>query len=326
MPAPADKRTKWLGQGLAVILGVAIALLLVEVWNRPLVQDTWKGLWYEPDAKVAATRADLALTAAGERIFAATQPTLEDKDAFNEHCESQNREVSLLGCYVNGRIYVYEVLREGLTDSNKVTLAHELLHAAWDRMGKSEKARVSELLEDVRAANAEWFKTELASYNEEAKIEEVWTRAGTKLKDLPEELEQAYAKYFQERARIVAFYESYQAPFQELQKRNEKLQTEILATKAEIVTERANYAASVAELDAEIERFNQCADAAGCFEAREFEQEREKLMAEKARLEQRREEINEKIERNNRKVIEYQENQLALGELVEAMNSQIDNI
>lgn len=309
-----------------MVLGVAVALLIVELFQQPLVQDTWRGLWYEPDEKVQAIEDDLELTGTGKRIFAATHPALEDKDSFNEHCESYNREVSLLGCYVDGEIHVYEVTRENLTDSNKVTMAHELLHAAWERTNANEKEEIKELLEGVRQENEEWFEEELKAYTDESKMEEIWTRAGTKLRDLPEELEKAYGKYFQDRARIVGFYESYQAPFKELQARNEKLKTEILTTKDQIATEREGYLAAMAELDMAIDSFNACADETGCFTTSEFQRERERLVTERERLEQVREELNARIDENNAKVVEYQENQLALGELVDAMNSKVEGI
>ncbi len=326
MPARAERKAKWLCQGLGAVLGVAVALLIVEFLQQPLVQDTWRGLWYEPNEKVQLIEDDLLLTGTGKRIFAATHPTLEDKDSFNEHCESYNREVSLLGCYVDGEIHVYEITREGLTDSNKVTMAHELLHAVWERTSAGEKEKIKKLLEGVRQENEAWFEEELKTYTDESKLEEIWTRAGTKLRDLPEELERAYAKYFQNRMQIVEFYENYQAPFKELQARNEKLKAEILAAKDQITLEREAYLAAMTELDEAIDKFNECADETGCFTADEFQHERERLVSERERLEQVREELNMRIEKNNAKVAEYQENQLALGELADAMNSKVEGI
>lgn len=326
MPAKVAQKTRWFSQGLGIVLGVAVAVLIVEFLQQPLVQDTWRGLAYEPSEKVQEIEEDLELTQTGKRIFAATRPQLEDKDAFNQHCESIGREVSLLGCYANGQIYVYEVTRGNLADSNKVTMAHELLHAAWNRTNAREKERLGVLLKEVQEQNAGWFEEELKAYTEESKIEEVWARAGTKLRDLPEELEEGYRKYFRNRLKIVEFYESYQAPFLELQERNKTLKEEILAMKTKISKEREQYLKEMEELDQKIEEFNQCAEQTGCFTTAEFERKRKELTAEKERLEQVRENLNERIEKNNAKVVEYQENQLALGELTEAMNSRVDNI
>ena len=302
---------------------VAVAMAAAQVLQSPLVRDTWQGLWYEPSEKVAALEEELELTGEGRRIFRATAPAIEGQDEFNEHCENHKAEVTLLGCYTEGKIYVYEITLEQLADSNKVTAAHELLHAAWARMGSGERARLKELLGQVEAENQEWFEAELQSYATQDRLEEVYARAGTKLRELPAELERHYAKYFRNRLKIVEYYENYQAPFRELQERNAELEAVILATKAEIATERNAYIAAVTALDAEIERFNLCAEEPGCFSAERFSAERQRLATAKEELDARREELNDKIEKNNARVLEYQENQAALGELSDAMNSNI---
>ena len=86
----------------------------------------------------------------------ATQPVLEARESFNEHCDSHKTELSLLGCYTEGKIYVYEITEERLSASNKVTLAHELLHAAWERMGASEREEIREMLARVPSRSAKF--------------------------------------------------------------------------------------------------------------------------------------------------------------------------
>lgn len=139
-------------------VGVAMLCLAVyAVLQSSWLLDTLKGIGYEPDATVAAIEADLELTDTGRRIFAATRPTVEGSEEFNEHCDSHDAEVSLLGCYADGRIYIYEIALAQLAPANKVTAAHELLHAAWERMGASERRQVSEWLQQLYAEQREWF-------------------------------------------------------------------------------------------------------------------------------------------------------------------------
>lgn len=322
MPVRTEKNSA-LKQVLGVVLMVAVAMAVAQVLQSSFVQDSWRGVWYEPSEKVLALEDALELTGEGKRIFRATMPEIEGRDEFNANCENHKVEVALLGCYTEGKIHVYEITMEQLADSNKVTAAHELLHAVWERTSAKERARLEELLREVERENQEWFETELQSYAEQDRLEEVYTRAGTKLRDLPEELEEHYAKYFQNRLKIVEFYENYQAPFRELQEKNAKLETLILTTKAEIAKEREEYIAAVEVLDEAIEEFNRCAEEPGCFSAERFNTERQRLATEKARLDAKRVELNDKIEENNARVIEYQENQAALGELSDAMNSNI---
>lgn len=312
----------------AIVVVAAVMLAVYGLVTSRATQDFFAGAWFRPAEEVATMMQDLELTGAGERILKATQPAVEGKESFNKHCDSHKSELSLLGCYTEGKIYVYEITEERLRAANKVTLAHELLHAAWERMSEREQAEIAGLLTEVLAQNKEWFQSELAAYDEAEHTEEIWTRAGTKLAELPAALEEKYARYFQNRAKIVAFYEEYQAPFREISKRNEELKEVIFAIKDEIEQEREEYLAKVQALDAEVAEFNACAGAAGCFGSdAEFESRRARLNEVRSELLAERERLNAKIDENNARVEEYEANQMLLGELTDAMNSNaIDSI
>lgn len=309
----------------AILMTSAVILGLYALIQNPMIQDIWKGWQYQEDSAVGEIRKSLELTGAGERIFLATQPAIEAATEFNDHCDSHQTEVSLLGCYTGDKIYIYDVQAEDLRDSNKVTAAHELLHAVWSRLGKGEREKVTDLLQDVRRENHDWVQEELALYEDKEQSEELYTRVGTKLREIPTELEQHYAQYFTNRLKIVDYYESYQAPFKALRDRNAEIQEEVTQLSTEITNGRRSYTVRLEKLDQQIKSFNECADQAGCFSSKEsFVVQRERLEAEKVALETMREELNRKIDHNNDLVAEYQKNQAALGELNNAMNSNIE--
>lgn len=306
---------------------VVIVALSGMVLRQPAWWDFWSGLGYEPDATTAEIEDALELTGKGRRIFAATRPVVEQSAEFNEHCNSHNADVSLLGCYTDGKIYVYEITAEQLTAANKVTAAHELLHAVWERMSGVERYQLESLLRAVYMDNQDWFDEELESYDEDERLEEIYARAGTKLAEVPEELEEHYAKIFQNRAKIVAYYQAYEAPFKVLQKEIEDLEKKITATRDEIERERAAYTLAVEELDGKVDQFNICADLPGCFRTEaEFRRQRNNLLAEREDLEKQREQLNEKITQNNQRVQDYLDKRTALGELSDALNSNIEPV
>lgn len=283
------QRYAWAG---VVVLCLATYVVLQSSW----LMDTLKAWGYEPAEKVVAIESDLQLTAAGRRIFAATRPTVEGSREFNEHCDSHDAEISLLGCYIDGRIYIYEIELAQLASANKVTAAHELLHAVWERMGESERRQVSGWLDQVYNERREWFEGELEVYDAEDRREEIYARAGTKLADLPDELENHYAKYFQNRAVIVQFYQDYEAPFLALQLEMEELFDQIQAVSEEVELGRETYLRDLEKLDAKIDQFNACAETAGCFASQaEFTRQRQALLAEREHLEAVRAELNGKI-------------------------------
>lgn len=315
----------WRTTGLILVLVIVTSGVIAL--RTPVVQDILAGFGYEPEMGMATIRDELELTGQGKRIFMATRPSLEDKENFNTHCTTSNGEVSLLGCYTGGRIYVFEVTDEKLEMANKVTTAHEVLHAAWERLTERERLEVTDLLNGLYREKQAWFDDELEAYAESERIEEMWTRAGTKLRDLPVELEEYYGRYFQDREKIVQYYEDYEAPFLELKLELEQLATEIERVRQEIEVERAAYLKAVAALDLRIEKFNACADQAGCFTSEgEFEQQRRELLAEKESLDSERETLNGKITKNNERIENYQTQQMALGELNDAMDSRMKEI
>lgn len=306
------------------ILILAVLVLTAWIVRCPELWDFWKGVAYTPTTEALEIRDALELTNKGRRIFNATQLSVEDRESFNEHCQSYDEEISLLGCYTDGKIYIYEITEPQLVTANKVTAAHELLHAAWERMGGGEQRRLLSLLEAVYQDNREWFDEELAAYSEDERTEEIYTRAATKLVTVPEELERHYAGYFRNRGQIVAYYQQYEAPFVLLRTELEQLETQIEQISAEIGQERTDYTKSAENLDTEIDRFNSCAETAGCFQSQaEFQRQRNALMAERTRLERLRETLNQKILENNQRIEEYQEKQRSLGYLSDLMNSNV---
>lgn len=285
-------------------------------------RDLAYNITFKESEKVATLRESLELTGQAKWVFAATRPAVEEKDDFNQHCQNDNREIALLGCLSGGKIYVYEVTDTELQDSNKVTLAHELLHAVWARMSNAKKRQIEPLLSEVLAENKGWFETELESYAEENYLEEVWTRAGTKLANLPDKLEQIYAKYFKNRQKIVGFYQNYEKPFLELEAKTNELLADVMKSLTEIESLKAAYLMENDALEAEIESFNQCAMLEGCFSNdSEFNQKRTVLLEKRATLDLKRDEINAKVDENNAKVKQIEEYQMTLGKMSDILNS-----
>ena len=96
---------------------------------------------------------------------------------------------------------------------------------------------------------------------------------------------------------------------------------------AEIEQERATYLLSFNLLNQKIERFNRCADTAGCFAGQaEFNTERNVILNEQTMLEADRDRLNAKIDRNNQLVDEYHASERRLGELSAVLNSNIEII
>ena len=183
------------------------------------------------------------------------------------------------------------------------------------------------MLQQYAEAHAEWVEGELEFYSDEEKVEELYARVATKVREIPAELEEHYRKYFQDRQKIVEFYENYQAPFEKLRAKCLELREKTETLNKEIVAERERYDEEFAELKTKVEEFNRCASVAGCFGSEEkFSTERRVLESEGVRLQRVREELNQKIDSYNEMVMEYENYRLELGELTDSMNSKINKV
>ena len=219
-----------------VILLVLVAIATIIVLNRAWIYDWFRGVTYRPTAEMISIRDELNLTGRGEFLFNATQPELNEADAFNANCRQDESEVAVLGCYTAGNIYVYNITDVKLDGIRELTAAHELLHAVWARMGNAEKEDLKPILQQVYQNNLSVLKDDIETYADDERIEEIFVRAGTEIKKLPDVLEKYYAEIFDDQDAVVDFYESYIAVFREI-----KMKMEGLASEIEVLRDSINY-------------------------------------------------------------------------------------
>ncbi len=312
----------------AVIGICALALGLIAGFafylNRSVIFDWFSSLSYTPTAEVAEIKDSLGLTNRAELMFAATHPGLEEQDSFNSNCRSHNQEISVLGCYGAGKIHIYNINDEELNGVTESTAAHELLHAAWARMSNNEKNRIAKLLKSVYDDEKyhEALSEDLETYDEVERIEELHSRIGTEIANLPKELEEHYAKYFKDQDYIVSFYDSYITPFKELKEEIESLSDELEKLDDEIESKTSQYYKIADELSAKIDEFNKCAQTLNCFANNSiFYTRRSQLLSEQINIENSYNELSKLIDHYNTLVTEYNENVLRGEKLEQAINS-----
>ena len=306
-----------------ILLTIVGVMLVVVLFNHEWLYDFYKGMNYAPSDEMARIRSDLELTQQGEFWFNATQPRLSGAGEFNAHCRPDEKtETAVLGCYTGGEIYVYDIDAEELKGIRELTAAHELLHASWERMSGREKDALKSFLQQVLKDNQDVLEGELNVYDEAEKMEELYVRTGTEIKQLPNELEKHYAEIFRDRGKVVNYYESYIAVFRELEAEMVTLKTEMEGIEADINTKIDEYEKRVAELNAEVESFNGCAAVEGCFASEwEFNVKRNELLAKQAELGNFYGEIDQLIEEYNAKVELYNKDVVRTEDLNQKVNS-----
>ena len=308
-----------------VILLVLVAIATIIVLNRAWIYDWFRGMTYRPTAEMISIRDELNLTGRGEFLFNATQPELNEADAFNANCRQDESEVAVLGCYTAGNIYVYNITDVKLDGIRELTAAHELLHAVWARMGSKERENLRPILQQVYQNNLSVLKDDIETYADDEWIEEIFVRAGTEIKKLPDVLEEYYTEIFDDQDAIVDFYESYIAVFREIKMKMEGLASEIEVLRDSVNAKMAEYENKVNQLEMDIVRFNNCAETAGCFATEaEFYVQRNTLVARESEINLLNDEIDNMIDDYNLKVDEYNADALESRKLQNMINSKAD--
>lgn len=310
---------------LVVLVGVAVAVVL----NREWIYDWYRGVSYQPSSEMIAIRDKLQLTGRGGFLFNAAQPELNEATEFNKNCRQDKDEVAVLGCYAAGNIHVYDIDAAELDGIRELTAAHELLHVVWARMSDDEKVALVEPLTRTFEKNQEFLGEEIDTYDISEKQEELYVRAGTEVKDLPETLEKHYAEIFKDQDRIVDFYNSYITVFRKIKAEMEGLISEIENLQEEVNLKTAEYERMFNQLEADIVSFNSCAEAVGCFSSEsEFYLRRNELVGRQNELNILNNEINELISEYNVKVDLYNADVTESQKLQEMINSnsKVDQI
>lgn len=231
MPAALKKTAKT----LAILLLLATPVLAwSQRWN---IYDSWRLRGYEPPAVIAQLAAETSLNDKGRRLFYVYHPELKDKATFSQSCRSSERTI-VLGCYVSGHgIYLFKVTDERLQGIMQVTAAHETLHAAYERLGGSEKQHIDQMVQSAftQVKNQRIHDTVEDYRKNGADIaNELHSIMGTEVRHLPAELEAYYKRYFTNRKQIVDYSEKYEKAFTERKQKIAEYDRQLESLKQEI--------------------------------------------------------------------------------------------
>ena len=217
---------------------------------------------------------------------------------------------------------IYNIDSDELKGIRELTTAHELLHAVFARMSDSDKKALKDPLEETYQNNQDILKSDLDTYEESERFEELYVRTGTEVKNLPASLEKHYAEIFKDQDKIVDFYNGYIKVFRALEAELDALANEMSALSDEISAKTADYEQRIDKLNSDISDFNTCAKSTDCFKSEyEFYSRRNTLLYEQNNLENLYEEINTLIETYNSKVEIYNADVLQTEKLNRLINS-----
>ncbi len=313
-----------------VIYGILIALFLFEAFDFLGGYDYIKAFAYQPSTEMEGIVKNLDLTSRGERILKATNPTLDSRETFNEKCDSHKVEIYVLGCYLTGddMIHLYNVDTEELTGVKESTTAHELLHAVYNRLPFWEKsslnAEMKKVYDSLDAEND--IKASLSLYNADDFYDELHSRLGTEMKDLPDGLEKHYAAIFNDQDKIVEYYTSYSGTFKKLEQELRDVEDKLENLKTTIENEESRLKAAASDLNERIDDYNKRVSAGNYSSVSAARTEGNKLQSEVDKLNSDYDKLNDKITEYNKLIVEYNNSVIRTNQIFDSINSNSETI
>lgn len=308
-----------------LLLGLAAVAFL----QRQYIADQLVVWQFQPTTQLQSVAERAGLSETGKFYLYASQAAIVDKETFNQACGSlQTEQTIVIGCYTSPeqRIYVYNVADQQLDGVVETTTAHEMLHAAFDRLNTKDKQTVTALLE---AEQKKITDTRLLQLIESYKktepgevINELHSIIGTEVASISPELESYYGRYFIDRAAVVALKDKYESVFTDLAEQQDTLVNELEASAESINARQTAYATSLQKLNSDIEQFNSWAKANSPGYA-EFESRRQALQQRIVSLENERLSLNTAISTYNKKKAELDALNLRAASLNQSINSKL---
>lgn len=297
-PLPPVRRASRKSALVWSILSTALAIAVVSggvylVQHPQPILDQVTVWQFEPPAAIESHVDRLKLTDHGRFLYYASEPGIKSASAFSEVCPNDEDEASfgILGCYLprDKSIHLFDVVDERLDGTEEVTAAHELLHAAWDRMSADERAELERLIEAEAATLSDdlEFQDRMEYYSRTEpgeRANELHSIIGTEVAELGSELEKYYAKYFIDRTIVTDLHAAANAVFVDLKERTEALVASMDALRIEIEADYTRYTAGYDQLNRDISGFNSRAQAGDFESPTQFEQERAALNRRQANL------------------------------------------
>lgn len=325
---PAKKLSRGWAAARAVL---TIVFLLVAAWlwlNQQFIIDQLAVWQYKPSHEIAALADQSGMNDRGRFLYYASQPEVDGTQRFNKVCDRREEGTAILGCYNGTKIFIYDVKDERLDGIKEVTAAHEMLHAAFQRMSGDERQKLSNLLEVEykKLENMADYKERMAFYARTEpgeRANELHSVIGTEVKDINPELEAHFAKYFVSRDKVVALHNQYQAVFQKLESDAKALYDELQALSKQVTQASASYNDDVVALNEAIQAFNRRATTGDFTSESQFTRERSALMSQAGKLRDKRTSINDQITTYEVKRQAYNALAHESQELVDSLNSKL---
>lgn len=226
---------------------IMIIIFVALSYEQNAIYDSIRLHNYHAPTAISQIAKDDELTPSAQRLFYVNHPLLLNKVDFAKSCPNGSQETAVLGCYkpVEQGIYLLTVSDPRLSGIEQVTAAHEMLHAAYDRLNNSDKQQVNSWLETYyqHGLHDQVIINQLNNYKQsEPKdlINEMHSIFGSEVSNLPPNLENYYKRYFLNRTVVTNDYNQYEAEFTNRTNQIKQDDSTLAAIKSQIASYQAD--------------------------------------------------------------------------------------
>jgi len=305
---------------------ILIAIAFGVFFNRQIIIDQINVWQFQPSSEISALAERAGIDNYGKFLYLASKPALENSEDFNNSCSSIEDTTSILGCYDNLKIYIYNVTDTKLDGVREVTAAHEMLHAAYLRMSEDEKVKLGILLEEEykKLENDKNFSERMSFYERTEpgqRENELHSVIGTEVADISPELESHYDQYFSDRNKVVELNNKYISVFQENQDRAAELLVQYNILDKSITEKKTAYDLDYKSLESDILSFNSDVASGAISSQSQYNREKIALTSRVAALSATRSDIINDIDKQELIKNEYN----LIASEIEKLNNSLDS-
>jgi hypothetical protein len=213
--------------GIGCVISIAYGKRFLHTFYQP------------PSPEIEQLATATTMTPEAQQLFYQQEPQIVPKQSFHTQCRKTShalKKAIILGCYsrnpYRGQILIQAVSDERLQGTMEVTAAHEMLHAAYDKLTEDERNWLAPKLKTAR----QWVKEprllailkQYESGDSVIYLNELHSHLGVELSELGDpQLEKYYQKYFFDRQQVVALAQSSQSTLSQLEAQTNQLKPEI---------------------------------------------------------------------------------------------------
>jgi hypothetical protein len=237
---------------------ILLAFPFLIWWKAQALVDWWALRNYTPPVAIASLASQDSMTDYSRHVFYVNHPDLTATvTRFRQECPDSEQTI-VLGCYHSNQdgIDIYNVKDPRLEGIQQVTAAHEMLHAAYDRLSSKDRNQVNKMLQDFYGSGRldQRVLDTIDSYRRlepNDVVNEMHSIFGTEVANLPAPLENYYKQYFFDRSKLTNYAKGYEDEFTNRINQVNVFDTKLNTLKQQIESEEADLTRRKAKIDAD---------------------------------------------------------------------------